>query len=323
MQCRFAKAPAPCKNSQKLSNRSFRKSDMKFNQIEAYRAVMLAGSVTEAANFLNVSQPGVSRLIMDLERSIGFDLFDRLPGKITPTPEGEVFFKHIQSTFDGIRHLDRVAEEIANLKNDCLRIAAFPAAALELAPLAIQGIHKAYPDLKIRLEVRSSGKILELTSNKQIDIGLAAFPIEYPGVILERIYQPLCPCIVPASSPLASRRSVKWSDLVGETTLGISPELAVGKELRKVLSESDGEHGNLVEATSSFSICKLAEFGVGVGVVDPLTASVFKDSAVVAIPFRPGVKFGFAIVLPEYAARSLAVTKFTSILHGIAKSCLE
>lgn len=296
---------------------------MKFNQIEAYRAVMLAGSVTEAANFLNVSQPGVSRLIMDLERSIGFDLFDRQPGKITPTPEGEIFFKHIQSTFDGIRHLDRVAEEIASLKHDCLRFAAFPAAALELAPLAIQGIHQAYPDLKMRLEVRSSSKILELISNKQIDIGLAAFPVEYPGVIIERIYQPLCPCIVPASSPLSNRRSVKWSDFSGETTLGISPELAVGKELRNALAVSDGELGNLVETTSSFAICKLAELGMGVGVVDPLTAAVFRDSSVVAIPFRPAVQFGFAVVLPEYSARSIAVTKLTAILHAITKSLLE
>ena len=45
--------------------------------------------------------------------------------------------------------------------------------------------------------------------------------------------------------------------------MGISPELAVGKELRNALAVSDGELGNLVETTSSFAICKLAELGVG------------------------------------------------------------
>lgn len=301
--------------------------EMKFNQIEAYRAVMLAGSVTEAANFLNVSQPGISRLIKDLERSIGFDLFDRLPGKITPTAEGLVFFRHVQETYDGIRHLEGVAEEISNLKHDRLRIAAFPAASIGVAPRAIERMNASFPDLKFRLEVRSSGKILDLISNNQIDVGVAAFPIDHPGVLLERIYEPACPCILPVSHPMADLQVIEAHELAAETLLGISDHLTLGKQMAKAREMAReiaaDRRENLVESTSSFAIGQLVKMGMGVAVIDPLTASTFDDTELRVLPFKPKIAFGFSIVVPEHSVRSRAAAMFALILHETIKSTLS
>ncbi|MDF3218561.1 LysR family transcriptional regulator [Mesorhizobium sp. M7A.F.Ca.CA.001.09.2.1] len=292
---------------------------MKFNQIEAYRAVMLAGSVSDAAHFLNVSQPGISRLIKDLERSIGFDLFDRIPGRIVPTPEGEAFFKYVQRTYSGIRYLEGAAKDIANLKHDRLRIASFPAASLEVVPRSIVRLNAAYPDLKIRLEVRSSLRILDLVSSRQVDVGIAAFPVNYPGVILERVYEPSCKCVLPAGHPKSGLSRISLEDLKNETNIGISEDLTIGKALLVAGIESNVKIDNLIETTSGYTICKMVEMGLGVGLVDPLAASLFRESSIVAVEFKPDVKFGFAIVLSEHAIRSRSVDKFIKILNDTIK----
>nr|WP_201448965.1 LysR family transcriptional regulator [Sinorhizobium medicae] len=55
---------------------------MRFSQVEAFRAVMLSGSTTAAAEILHTSQPNISRSISQLEKETGLRLFERLPGKL-------------------------------------------------------------------------------------------------------------------------------------------------------------------------------------------------------------------------------------------------
>jgi len=62
---------------------------MRIRQLEAFRAVMLCQTVTKASEMLHISQPAATRLIADLEESIGFTLFERIRGRLIPTPEAQ------------------------------------------------------------------------------------------------------------------------------------------------------------------------------------------------------------------------------------------
>ncbi len=57
-------------------------------QIEAFRAVMEAGTVVEAAGLMHLSQPAVSRLVGELEATLGYALFARVKGRLARTEEG-------------------------------------------------------------------------------------------------------------------------------------------------------------------------------------------------------------------------------------------
>ena len=60
---------------------------LNLRQIEAFRAVMLTGSVVGAARQMSVTQPGVSRTIGLMELRIGYALFERRGRRLVPTPE--------------------------------------------------------------------------------------------------------------------------------------------------------------------------------------------------------------------------------------------
>ena len=65
---------------------------MRLRQIEVFRAVMLTGTVSEAARLLHVSQPVVTRVLQHAEASLGFRLFDRQRGRLQPTPEAQALY---------------------------------------------------------------------------------------------------------------------------------------------------------------------------------------------------------------------------------------
>src|SRR5271154_2441336 len=105
---------------------------MNLRQIEVFRAVMLAGSVTDAARLLRVSQPAVSRLLRHTEDRLGMPLFKRTKGRVYPTEQAQV---------------------LAESRSGRLRIAVSPSLGLAFVPKAIALFCKPRPKVKISLEV--------------------------------------------------------------------------------------------------------------------------------------------------------------------------
>ena len=68
---------------------------MTLRQVEVIRAVMVTGTIGGAAKLLNVSAPGISRLVKYTERSLGIRFFQRRNGRYFPTPEAENIFEQI------------------------------------------------------------------------------------------------------------------------------------------------------------------------------------------------------------------------------------
>ncbi len=78
-------------------------------QLETFAAVMKAGTISRAAELLGVTQPGVSRAIAELEKSLGFLLFDRIRNRIVATPEGKLFYAQVEASFLGMDSLRATA----------------------------------------------------------------------------------------------------------------------------------------------------------------------------------------------------------------------
>ena len=80
---------------------------MNIRQVEVFKAIMDAGSVTGAAGKLHVSQPSVSKHLGLLEADLGLELFLRVGNKLVPTSEAEALYDQVARTYHGLEHLDR------------------------------------------------------------------------------------------------------------------------------------------------------------------------------------------------------------------------
>src|SRR3546814_2484088 len=88
---------------------------MNFRQIEAFRTVIACGTTTRAAEILRISQPAISRLLADLERTTKLKLFDRGKGRIRPTAEGLAFYDEVQRAFIGLERSEGPTSELQSL----------------------------------------------------------------------------------------------------------------------------------------------------------------------------------------------------------------
>jgi DNA-binding transcriptional LysR family regulator len=85
---------------------------MRARQLEVFRTIMRCGTLTEAARSLNVSQPALSQVLFHTEDELGFKLFDRVKGRLVPTPEAEELYPEVDRIFGDIEILRRTASEL-------------------------------------------------------------------------------------------------------------------------------------------------------------------------------------------------------------------
>src|SRR6478672_10752665 len=85
---------------------------LNLRQLEVFHAIMSCGSLTEAARFLNVSQPSISTVLKHTEKRLGWPLFERTGGRLVATPEAELLFPEVERIFAQLGTLDRVTKDL-------------------------------------------------------------------------------------------------------------------------------------------------------------------------------------------------------------------
>lgn len=287
---------------------------MKLRNIEAFHALMVAGTTTEAAAMLRVSQPAVSRMIGQLERDLGFALFKRVKGRLFPTPEAEIFDGEVEKSFIGIDKLARIAEDIRAKRTGHLRIVGMPALSLGFVPKVLDRFLEARPRLNVTLEVRSSQKVIEWIAAQQFDLGLAVMPVDHPAIEVEPLDPSEAVCVLPPGHPLALKTVIRPHDLEGMPFVSLGTEHRVRFEIDQAFEAAGVKRAIQVVAQLSAVVCELVACGRGAGVVDPFTAADFAERGVIVRPFRPAIFFNTALLYPAHRPRSRLTEDFAALL---------
>jgi len=156
-------------------------------QLEAFRAVMLTGGMTPAAELIGVTQPAVSRLIRDLQRSLRLTLFKKRGARLLPTGEAHSLYREVERSFVGLDRIAQSALELRERRAGTLRIAALPALASGFLPRFAGAFLAARPKLDLALFGLTSSSVLDWVISGQCDVGIAEIPIEHPTVVIERL----------------------------------------------------------------------------------------------------------------------------------------
>lgn len=287
---------------------------MNLRQIEAFRLVMLRGSMTAAAEELGTSQPSVSRLIAELESSTGLALFVRNGGRIRATDAGSAFYREVDRSFVGLEKLHHSAREILQLGSGRLRIVAAPVLALSFLPAVIARFVEAYPRMAISLEMRSESTIQRWVSSGHCDVGFATATPDAFGVTSVDLYRLAGVCALPAGHALARRERLGAADLRGERLILPSYADDTRSALDRALQPAGANQVPAIETPYGATICALVSRGVGVGIVNPLATVDADPRRIVFRPFVPEILFRGFVLYPQRQQDNPVVDAFLELV---------
>lgn len=285
---------------------------MNLRQLEAFRATIRCGSITEAAKMMHVSQPSVSRLIADLEHSTGFPLFARIGRGLTPTPEGRRLYDGVEGMFTGIDRLKELARSIRTSQGGTISIGAIQSIATIELPKAISRLYRENPDVRFIVQSRNTPAILDAVQTRQIDLGIVGREPNYAGV--EVLYQTSVAyvCLIPEDHPMAGEYGlVDLNELADNETF-----VTFGSTYPDSMMAIDPILSDKLRARSRLSIANM-----------PLAGALVREASVLAIsdPFsaEQAVRMGGVVFRPIKQNLSYYVSVVAARREGLPRETLR
>ena len=286
-------------------------------QVEAFRAVMLTGGMTSAAELLRITQPAVSRLVRDFEARVGLRLFERRGTGVVPTQDATLLMAEVERSFVGLGRIAEVAEAIHSQEAGRIRIAAFPALATSVLSRFVGRFVRDRPNLRVSVQALPSHLVVEAVAAGQADFGYAIGPQDRPGFAVESFTVPAV-AVVPNGHRLASRPHVGPHDLAGERFVSLSGGTLFHSRVASALSGIGLT--SLIETSWSESACLLVAEGGGVSLVDPFAAGEFAGRGLHVLRFEPAIDFGIvSLRLPHRPVTPLNTTIMRNLADEIRR----
>jgi DNA-binding transcriptional LysR family regulator len=288
---------------------------LNFRQIEAFRAVMLTGTTIAAADMLNTTQPSISRSIAQMQAAAKLKLFELDRGRLRPTPEAVMLFEAVQRNFLGLEAVEETVSLLRRAGVGRLRVACTPALGMSVMPSVMAKFKTRQPGVHITLRTISSYDVREGLLNGLYDLGITTNSLQLEGAQLQTkvVDQVAAVCVMGRSHPLAGNAHITPRHFQSETLLTLDRADELSDEWRRALAQAKVTPASVIETTYSATICRLAEVGAGIGVVNPYIASVFSNVLRVA-PLKPTIGVKVFVAYPRHVSISaLASALITEI----------
>lgn len=265
--------------------------------IEIFHAVMTAGSLTEAAHLLHTSQPTVSRELARFEKVIGLKLFERIRGRLHPTVQGLRLFEEVQRSgtdWIALSVPQKVCASFARRTVYCLPAGLF-AIFFTAAPATLSG---TLSRCQLKHRARESPLLEEWLSAQRHDLGLTETLHTPAGTERTELLSLDEVCVLPPGHPLAVKKVLTPDDFHGENYISLSRTDSYRQLLDQLFTENQVKRRMIVETHSAASVCAMVRAGVGVSVVNPLTALDYAASGLVVRRFSIAVPFTVSLIRP-------------------------
>ncbi|AET93911.1 LysR family transcriptional regulator (plasmid) [Burkholderia sp. YI23] len=188
---------------------------LKTRQLLLIVALAEEGNIHRAAAVLNMTQPAASKLLRELEETLGVALFEREPRGVRATLYGDAMIRHARAVLGS---LDQAQEELVALASGRLghvALGAITSPGVRLLPAAVAAVKRAHADIRISVEIDTSNVLLERLAQEKLDIVIGRLSVEHDKVRLryEQLAGEPVRAVVRAGHPLLSEKALTLSDV--------------------------------------------------------------------------------------------------------------
>lgn len=271
-------------------------------QLGLFRAVMLHGSVSRAAEVSNTSQPTLSRELARLEQLLGFALFDRIRGRLRPTVRGLALMQEVERSFVSLEHIAVRAQELRLQATGRLRLACLPALAHSLAPAVLRQLEALQPGVQVAVHPIESPWLEQAMGEQRFDAALCETLQSPVGTQLRELLRVNEIAVLPAHHSLCRKKTLKPQDFAGQRFISLAPGDPYRAAIDQMFEAAQVQRVMALETSSAVAVCAMVRQGLGVAIVNPLTALELSGPELVLRPLSVAIAFRVSLILPQVSA---------------------
>ena len=292
--------------------------------IETFRAVVMAGSMTQAARQRHTSQPQISRLISQLESIIGFPVFARRGTRISLSIEGARFLEAIEKVYVSVASLETVADNIRSFNAEHLHVTAMPRLASGLLTRAVATFKLDNPGTMVSIHSGTASAVQSWISSGTCDVGLAMnYGNPATGVDSEPIDHFRCVCVLPVGHRLAAKPCITPADLADEDFIAFAAGTSLRAQIDGFFASGKVRPRIVAETDLGASACALVAAGLGASLINPMAAGEeSRHARIVVRPIAPELIVTLALLYPPHPQKSRLVRTFEAhVRQAVTAAC--
>ncbi|MFT5756406.1 MAG: DNA-binding transcriptional LysR family regulator [Alteromonadaceae bacterium] len=264
---------------------------MRLRHIEIFHAIYTTGSITNAAKILHVSQPSVSKVLSHAEMQLGFNLFERVKGRLIPTDEAEMLFDEVDKIYQQMRSIENTAENIKKSEYGNINIAVTPALGFNAVPKAIAQYHQKYPKINFNLQTVHNDGVMKALLEHKCDLAILFSPKIMPGITSIKFSQSELVIVYPKAYFSSRPDKLTLSQLVDFEFIDIGDSGPLGDILWQRMMEEKVSLPSKIKVQTYFIAARLVAQGMGICIVDKYTAQGNLSDNMAIAPFDPPLYF--------------------------------
>ncbi|WP_298925911.1 CysB family HTH-type transcriptional regulator [uncultured Ramlibacter sp.] len=260
---------------------------MNFQQLRAVREAARSGfNLTEVADLLHTSQPGVSRQIRELEDELGVDIFVRAGKRLTQlTPPGEVALPILERLLVEAENLKRVGQDFSAQAVGRLAIAATHTQARYALPPVVRDFRQLFPRVTLVLHQGSPKQIAAMLLSGEADIGIATEALaQYDQLVALPSYRWTHMLVVPPGHPLLDEPGpVSLEQLARYPIITYESGYTGRAHIDEAFARRDLQPNIVLSAMDADVIKTYVELGMGVGIIASMAFDAERDRTLRAL----------------------------------------
>ena len=284
---------------------------MRLRHIEVFEAIRQAGSLTQAAALLNISQPAASKILAHAEAQLGFRLFDRVKGRLVPTREADILGPQIAQLSQELAHVNRLAANLKQGQSAHLRIGCVPAVGLGLLPLAMRRFYQT-SHAAFKISTLHSSELVAGLHTRELDVAITFDANRHPGI--KRMQVGMTELVYLSRGAVPD--PVSLSQLAARPFIVPDPADQVGVQVEQALEKAGIQASTRTKVQTHYVACSLVDAGCGDALVDGLTARAMVKPGMSLSRLDPGIAIPIHVLV--HATDSLSL-----LHHDFIDSLIE
>ena len=240
--------------------------------LSLFRHVVEAGSITHGAERANLALAAASARVRNMEDALGTELLARSRQGVTPTQAGRTLLQHARIILGQAERLREDLGAYAGGVAGQIRLLSNTNALTEFLPEVLSSFLAAHPHVSVDLEERLSDEIVGLIAEGAADIGIVAGTVDSRRLVRFPFRRDRFVLVVPEKHPLAKRAKLGFEEVLEHDFIGLERQSAAQRFFADKASRIGRPLRLRVQLRSFETVCRVVEFGVGVGIVPRSTA---------------------------------------------------